>query len=36
LQVVGFTVTPIDCEPVLVFHELQPSNKELSRFPSRD
>jgi hypothetical protein len=34
LEVVGFTVTLMGCEPGPVFHELQPSNKEPSRFPS--
>jgi hypothetical protein len=35
LEVVGFTVTLMGCETGPVFHELQPSNKEPSRFPNR-
>jgi hypothetical protein len=34
LEVVNFTVTLMGCEPGPVFHELQPSNKEPSCFPS--
>jgi hypothetical protein len=35
LEVVGFTVTLMRCELGPIFHELQPNNKEPSRFPSR-
>jgi hypothetical protein len=34
LEVVGLTVTLTRCELGPIFHELQPSNKEPSRFPS--